>query len=89
MRKKRRLLDEYFFPGFYPTAEIQGIFGDSRARIIQLKRRQKKVRVAIVGRTPVCFTIGRSVEFEICLAQSLGFIWSWRSGESSARRVAR
>ncbi len=42
MRKKRRLLDEYHFPGFRPRAEIKGIFGDSRARVIHLARIQKK-----------------------------------------------
>lgn len=34
MEKKRRLLDEYRFPGFSPIAEIKGIFGDSKARVI-------------------------------------------------------
>src|SRR3989338_9222550 len=41
MRKKRRLLDEYQFPGFRPKAGIQGIFGDPKARVIRLKRTQK------------------------------------------------
>jgi hypothetical protein len=42
MGKKRRLLDEYQFPGFRPQSEIQGIFGDPRARVIRLKKTQKK-----------------------------------------------
>ncbi|OOP55141.1 MAG: hypothetical protein AYP45_16460 [Candidatus Brocadia carolinensis] len=41
MRKKKRLLDEYRFPGFRPKAEIKGIFGDSKARVIRLVRTQK------------------------------------------------
>ncbi|MBF8277140.1 MAG: hypothetical protein HW390_2213 [Candidatus Brocadiaceae bacterium] len=41
MRKKRRLLDEYRFPGFSPRAEIKGIFGDPKARLVILKRVQK------------------------------------------------
>ncbi|MCC6324767.1 MAG: hypothetical protein DCC43_05355 [Candidatus Brocadia sp.] len=41
MEKKRRLRDEYRFPGFGSKAEIKGIFGDSKARVIQLKRTQK------------------------------------------------
>ncbi|MBE7445551.1 MAG: transposase family protein [Planctomycetia bacterium] len=40
--KKRRLLDEYRFR-FVPRAEIKGIFGDSNARDIRLKRTQKTV----------------------------------------------
>ena len=31
MGKKRRLLDEYQFPGFRPMSKIQGIFGDPKA----------------------------------------------------------
>ena len=41
MEKRRRLLDEYRFPGFSPRAEIKGIFGDPKARVIRLKRTQK------------------------------------------------
>lgn len=47
MRKTKRLLDEYRFPGFRPNAKIKGKFGDSRARIILLERRQKKRHVAV------------------------------------------
>jgi hypothetical protein len=41
MGKKVRLLDEYRFPGFRPKAEIKGIFGDSKARVIRLVGTQK------------------------------------------------
>jgi hypothetical protein len=41
MRKTRRLLDEYRFPGFRPKAAMQGIFGKPEFRVIQLERRQK------------------------------------------------
>ncbi len=47
MKKTKRLLDEYRFPGFRPVAKIKEKFGDSKARIITLKRRQKKQYVAI------------------------------------------
>lgn len=42
MGKKRRLLNEYLYHGFRPKAEINGIFGDPKARVIHLKRTQKK-----------------------------------------------
>jgi len=61
MGKKRELRDEYRFPGFYPETEIQGIFGDPRARIITLKRRQKKQLVVFVALFMGVFTIGRPV----------------------------
>ena len=41
MGKKKRLLDEYRFPGFSPRTEIKGIFEDPKARVIRLKRTQK------------------------------------------------
>ena len=47
MRRTKRLLDEYRFPGFRPVAKIKGKFGDSYALIIPLKRRQKKQHVAV------------------------------------------
>ena len=50
MGKKRRLLDEYRFPGFGPRAEIKGIFGDSKVRVIRLKRIQKKRYAGVVER---------------------------------------
>lgn len=43
MKKNKKLLDEYRFPGFRPLATIKGKFGDNKARIIRLVRRQKKL----------------------------------------------
>ncbi|BBO18856.1 conserved hypothetical protein [Candidatus Brocadia pituitae] len=43
MEKKKRLLNEYRFPGFRPKAEIKGIFGDAKARVIRFVRSQKTV----------------------------------------------
>lgn len=43
MRKRRRLLDEHQFPGYRPRVDIQGVFGDPRAQVIQLGQTQKKV----------------------------------------------
>jgi hypothetical protein len=42
MGKLKRLQDVYRFPGFVPLAEVRGIFGDSRAVVITLRRRRKK-----------------------------------------------
>ena len=42
MAKQRRLLDTYVFPPFYPLATVRGIFGDPKARLVQLVRREKK-----------------------------------------------
>ena len=41
-----RLPDTYGFPGFRPAAIVRSIFGDPKARIVTLQRRQKKQRPA-------------------------------------------
>jgi hypothetical protein len=88
MRKNRRLQDEYQFPGFHPQATTQGIFGDSHAKVVVLRRRQKKQRADVVGLVTGVFTIGGCAGFGICLAARNGFTWRWKSGGYSARGAA-
>ncbi len=89
MRKKRRLLDEYRFPGFSPGAEIKGIFGDPKARLVILKRVQKKQSAGAVGEFIGVITIRRCVGYEIYLVGTPGFIWKWRCGEYYVGRVGK
>lgn len=81
MGKQKTLRDEYRFPGFRPKAQLCGIFGDPRARIIRLERTQKKrcAEGAVGG-------IGASTTecdagFGIFRAGMFGSIWMWRSVE--------
>ena len=78
MSKNKRLSDEYRFPGFYPQTIVKGIFGDHKARVIELKRRQKKRYVDVAGRYVLLFTIARESLFEICRAEKQIFIWRWK-----------
>jgi hypothetical protein len=78
MRKKRCLKDEYRFPGFYPKSGVQGIFGDPKARVIQLNRRQKKLGAVLVGLSTGVSTIEKHGGFGIYLAEIHGSIWNWR-----------
>ena len=48
MVKRRRLSDAYRFPGFQPQQQVVGIFGDPKARVIRLKRIEKKLIVQTV-----------------------------------------
>src|SRR5258705_3525091 len=41
-KRRRRLWDTYWFPGFRPQPTVHGIFGDPKARVITLNRRSKK-----------------------------------------------
>jgi len=42
MKDKKHLNDLYSFPGFRARTRLNGIFQDQTARVIELKRRQKK-----------------------------------------------
>lgn len=89
MGKKRRLQDEYQFPGFRPMSKIQGIFGDPKARVLILRRIQKK-RFADAAVQHIADTTTRKYnEQGICLAGMSAYIWMRKSGESSVRNVAR
>ena len=70
--------NKYRFPGFRPKAEIKGIFGDPKARVIQLERRQKKVSAAAVERYAGFSTIARYAGFRIYHAGKREFIWMWK-----------
>ena len=83
MRNKRQLLDEYRLPGFHPKAKLKGIFGDPKAKVITLKRTQKKQYVAHAARFTGAITTRQCAGFGIYPAGMREYIWKWRSGESS------
>lgn len=61
MAKLKRLLDVYRFPGFVPQATLRGLFGDSWALVVTLRRRRKKLSAAPVGiRAGLFMTKGRA-----------------------------
>ena len=89
MRKTKRLLDEYRFPGFDPSVKVKGKFGDPKARIITLKRRQKKQDVAVaVEYIEVIMTTKHDL-FVICHVGACGFIWKWRYAVLSVSNVVK
>jgi hypothetical protein len=80
MEKKKSLLGEYQFPGFRPKAGLQGIFGDQKARVIQLERTQKKQSVAVVELCMGAITTRRFAGYGIYPAGMHESIWKWRFG---------
>lgn len=89
MGKRRSLLDEYRFPGFRPRAGIQGIFGDPKARVIRLERRQKKQYVDAAACRIEAITTRRCGMYGTYPVGMLGFIWRWKFGVFGARGAAR
>jgi len=89
MRKKRRLLDEYRFPGFRPKAEINGIFGDPRARLIRLTRGQKKQFAGSVEAPRKVSTTRKYAGYETCPAGMHESTWQWRFDEYFAESAGK
>lgn len=80
IKRKKRLWDTYRFPGFTPSCELCGLFGDPKARVIGLKRRSKKRLVGSVGRFIEAGTIAGAGLFAIFPVAITGSIWPWTFG---------
>ncbi len=89
MKNTKQLLDEYRFPGFRPVAKIKGKFGDSRARIITLKRRQKKQHVAVAEPFIKAIMIAKQDLFVIYHVVANVFIWKWTYAALSVINVVK
>ena len=75
MRKHKRLADAYRFPGFTPSMTVKGVFGDPKARVVELKRRQKKLSALCVVVRLAVFTTASGVVFVISPAGTRACIW--------------
>src|SRR2546428_13040167 len=79
-KRRRRLWDTYWFPGFRPQPTVHGIFGDPKARVITLNRRSKK-RAA--GAAVMSRWAGTTGKFGGCVsfrAAAHGDFWVWGYG---------
>ena len=81
MKKIKKLLDEYRFPGFRPLAVVKGKFGDNTARVIQLVRLQKKLLAVVAERSIRLFMTGKLSWLEICPAVMPESIYPWKCDE--------
>jgi maltooligosyltrehalose synthase len=74
-KRRRRLWDEYAFPGFRPLPTVRGVFGDPKARVITFQRRSKKRAAVVVDeRTRAGTTDGRGT-FAICRVATRASFW--------------
>jgi len=89
MVKKRRLLDEYQFPGFRPMSKIQGIFGDPKARVVSLRRSQKKQYVVAAAQYIGVITTRPCDGYGICPVGMPGSTWQWKSDGFGASGVGK
>ena len=89
MKKTKRLLDEYRFPGFRPIAKIKGKFGDPKARIISLERCQKKLYVVIAAQFIKVIMTAKHDVFVIYHVVQCEFTWKWTYAVSSVINVVK
>jgi hypothetical protein len=89
MAKKRRLLDEYQFSGFRPRSKILGIFGDSKARVVRLKRSQKKRHAVAAAPYITVITTRQCDGYGICPVEMPGSTWKWKSDGFGASGVGK
>ena len=73
--------------GFVAAAQLSGVFGDRYARVIQLRRRKKRLFVRIVGIAAGSVMTRSESEHETCQSPVGAFIWNLNAGEFAARSV--
>lgn len=87
MSKKRKLQDEYRFPGFCPEATVRGVFGEPSLRILTLHRTQKKRNADVVAPPTAHITIRRDSGFAIFRVVVSTYIWKSKYGAFVAGSV--
>src|SRR5205807_5693048 len=87
-KRRRRLWDTYWFPGFRPQPTVHGIFGDPKARVITLDRRSKKRAAGAAVMSRWAGTTGKFGGCVIFRAATLGYLWNWRYGGPNVGGVA-
>ena len=89
MRRIKHLTDAYAFSGFRPLRSLIGLFGDRYARIVVLKRREKKPSAESVVRSTGPAMTSEGEESGTCPVAPSASIWNWSCVASGAGTAAR
>ena len=84
MTSPHTIKDLYSFPGFEALLTLKEVAFDPGARVITLRRRQKKVPALAVGIPSVAFTTARYTAFETSLEPAFAYGSSLNTGVSIA-----
>jgi len=84
MHKHERLIDSYRFKGYAPSENLTGIFGDQKARVIHLKRREKKQFDHCAALRTKAITTERHAERATFPAETRASTSNWRYAVWSA-----
>ena len=81
MTSPHTIKDLYSFPGFEALLTLKDVPDDPGARVITLRRRQKKVPVHVVGIRNAAFTTARYTAFGTSTAPAFAYGSSLNTGE--------
>src|SRR5258708_35766611 len=79
-KRRRRLWDTYWFPGFRPQPTVHGIFGDPKARVITLNRRSKKRAAGAAVMSRWAGTTGKFGGCGVFRGAEPGYFLDWGDG---------
>jgi len=89
MKTKTSFQSLYSHPGFRALARFKsGVKGDQRARVVQLRRHQKKPFVPSVESRFAISTTGASIGSEIWTPGIRAYIWTSNTAASPVRSAA-
>ena len=81
MKETRTLQELFSFPGFYAERQLAGVFGDPKARIVELKRQKKERYAQDVARATAAITIPKLVRLGISMRWDGAFIFAMSNAE--------
>jgi hypothetical protein len=65
MKRNKTVRALFSFPGFYAQQKLQGIFGDQKGRVIELRRQKKQLYALVVKSVTRFITTTRYGKYEI------------------------
>jgi hypothetical protein len=81
MKTKTTFRQLYSFPGFRACGRFKsGVKGDPGARVVEIKRRQKKQSVPVVGAPIAIIMIAVCIGCAIWIPAKCGFTWNLSTG---------
>lgn len=87
MTSPHTIKDLYSFPGFKALLTLKDIADDPGARLITLRRRQKKVPAPVAGIPDAAFTTAKYTEFGTSPERAFAYGSSLNTGELIAAGV--
>ena len=89
MKEYKRLVDEYTYPGFRPLSKVRIHPDKANARIITLRRRQKKQYAGVARHLTIHFTTGRESLCAIYPVETHRYILKLKYDESNAEYAVK